>query len=162
MSTIKSLGMPVLVIGALIFLFLLYSLTRKSSEKKKVNLFFILTVTAMVALALFKFSSIKTKIYGLLDPKQKTVFLYDTDPRNNDFIKGELNQQQMLVLDRILMEEKALCGLRVNSLRVNELAKNKSEIIDAYDRYRKCKDMYRSYHRTVYPDERQRIINERR
>lgn len=161
MSTLNSLGMPVIVIGIMILLLLL-SVTRRSSEKKKVNPVLIMAVMAIVAIALFKFTPIKSTVLGLLDRKPKTIFLYDTDLQNNNHIKGELRNDQLLILDRILLEEKAQCGLRLNSLRVKELAKNKEEIINAYERWRKCKDMYRSYHRVVYPDERQRIINERR
>ncbi|MBN1465549.1 hypothetical protein JXA02_07300 [candidate division KSB1 bacterium] len=82
-------------------------------------------------------------------------FVYDTDPRNDDFIKGNLNQRDMRILDRVLMQEKNLNnGMRLDSTTLNEHANYDPQIIDAYDRWRKCKDMRRSYHKSIYPDER--------
>lgn len=81
--------------------------------------------------------------------------IYDTDPRNDVFIKGNLRYGELRRLDSVLMHEKRnYNGMRLDSATLNEYAKYDPQIIDAYDRWRKCKDMRRSYHKSIYPDER--------
>jgi hypothetical protein len=59
-----------------------------------------------------------------------------------------------LQLDEVLRAEKRNDGLRLDTATLNEIARYEPKIIDAYDRWRKCKDMRRSHHRSIYPDER--------
>lgn len=80
--------------------------------------------------------------------------IYDTDPRNDEYIKGGLPNAKLRRLDRILLKEKDLCGERLSSNELNEVARYDNELIEAYDRWRKVKDMRRSHHRVIYPDER--------
>ena len=87
-------------------------------------------------------------------PASEYWFRYDTDPRNDTFIKGRLRQNQLRHLDRVLLKEKELCGDKLDSQTLNEIARYDNEILDAYDRWRKCKDMRRSHHKSIYPDER--------
>ncbi len=81
--------------------------------------------------------------------------IYDTDPRNDTFIKGRLTDRELKKLDAVLLKEKANEGMAFDNITLEELAKYDPKIIEAYWRWRKCKDMRRSYHKTIYPDERQ-------
>ncbi len=80
--------------------------------------------------------------------------LYDTNPQNDSFIKGTLTVQQLAKLDKILEFEKAQTGMRLSQERLKELAANDLDLYDAYNRWRRCVDMMRSTHRTIYPSER--------
>lgn len=157
-----SYSKPILLLAGLLAVFLTYIFLRQVYKSKPMNFYLIIFAVALFGLLFVKSSSIKIKIIKILCPRPPVVFLYDTDPRNNEFIKADLDEKQLHQLDRILTEEKKMCGLRLSDLRLNELAANNNEIIYAYDRWRKCKDMYRSYHKIVYPDERQRVLQERR
>jgi hypothetical protein len=162
MSILSSHSKPVFLLFGFFVLILAFILLRQVYKKKPLNFYLILFVLALFALTLFKSSAIKNNIIRIIFPPPPAVYLYDTDPTNNEYITADLNPRQLRRLDRILMEEKKLCGLRLSDLRLNELAANNNEIISAYDRWLKCKDMYRSYHKVVYPDERQRVLEERR
>jgi hypothetical protein len=83
-----------------------------------------------------------------------TAVYYDTDPGNDAYIKGELTGEHLLILDRVLLEEKRKGGLRLSGADLKELAGSHPEVLEAYVRWRYCRDMMRSHHRTVYPDER--------
>ncbi|MDZ7345245.1 MAG: hypothetical protein ONA69_00465, partial [candidate division KSB1 bacterium] len=80
--------------------------------------------------------------------------------KNNEYIKGDLSTYELRRLDKILMEEKRNGGLRLSSQRLHQLARNNNDIIEAYDRWRKCKDMYRTFYHSVYPDERSGALHE--
>jgi len=84
----------------------------------------------------------------------RELVIYDTDPRNDEFIKGSLSPGKMRRLDHVLLKEKNNDGLRLSTDRLNELTQYDNEIIEAYNRWRKCKDMRRSHHHVIYPDER--------
>jgi hypothetical protein len=79
---------------------------------------------------------------------------YDTDPGNDAYIKGELTGEHLRILDRVLREEKRKGGLRLSRADLKKLAGSHPEVLEAYVRWRYCRDMMRSHHRTVYPDER--------
>jgi hypothetical protein len=162
MSILSSHSKPVFLLFVLFALLLAVILLRQVYKKKPLNFYLVLFVLALFAFMFFKSTAIKNSISRFISPPPPVVYLYDTDPTNNEYIMADLNGRQLRQLDRILMEEKRLCGLRLSELRLNELAANNNEIIGAYDRWRKCKDMYRSYHKVVYPDERERVLQERR
>lgn len=85
-------------------------------------------------------------------------FIYDTDYQNNDFVIGSLTTRQLIGLDVVLMEEKKKCGLRLESSRVKMMVDGDHEVVQAYDRWRHCKNFKRSFHYSIYPDERDYYI----
>jgi hypothetical protein len=86
--------------------------------------------------------------------KIEIKFIYDTYPPNNNYIIGDLDEEELKILDQIIEEEKRLCGLRLTIKDLNILSANNSKINDAYYRWRKCKDLMRSSGRVIYPSER--------
>jgi len=80
--------------------------------------------------------------------------IYDTNQQNDKFIKGNLNSQQLAQFDKILELEKAQSGFRLSAKDLKRTAKDDKALYEAYSRWRKCKDMMRSNHRTIYPSER--------
>lgn len=89
----------------------------------------------------------------------RIYLLYDTDYQNNEYIVGELKGRKLYVFDKLLMVEKKACGIRLPYERVEMVVDGDQDIIDAYKRWRICKDMRRSFHRIVYPDEREYFID---
>ncbi len=87
---------------------------------------------------------------------QSENFVYDTDPKNDRFIKGKLNAKQMRLLDRVLDEEERHGGMRLSGGEVRELAGDEKLVLEAYDRWRRCCNLMRSEDRVVYPSERKR------
>lgn len=85
-------------------------------------------------------------------------FVYDTDQKNNLYIQGSMSQSQMRVFDAILEYEKTRGGVEISRNELLGIAKNDLALIDAYRRWRDCKDMMRSHYRTVYPSERKNFI----
>jgi hypothetical protein len=83
-----------------------------------------------------------------------SAMVYDTDPENDLYIKGELTSKQLTRFDRILEREKENRGLRLSGGDLSELAGDDRELIDAYYRWCSCKDMMRSSSHIVYPSER--------
>jgi hypothetical protein len=81
-------------------------------------------------------------------------FYYDTNSDNDEFIKGNLDRDQLLLLDKILMTEKKLRTHPLSDQQVQSIAKNDPAVIAAYERWCKCYDMIRSSTHVVYPDER--------
>ncbi len=80
--------------------------------------------------------------------------IYDTDPANDRFIKGELTASQLKTLDKILNEEQKNNQQRLSNDIVKRLAKNDRAVMDAYARWRKCHDLMRSSYQVVYPNQR--------
>ena len=83
-----------------------------------------------------------------------SVIIYDTDPENDRYIKGELTGKQLSRFDRILEREKANKGQRLSGVELSELAGDDRELTEAYNRWCSCKDMMRSSSHIVYPSER--------
>jgi hypothetical protein len=81
-------------------------------------------------------------------------YIYDSDIKNDNFIKGSLQNQQLKNLDKILIKEKQKNGLRLSDADLNRISRNNNELNDAYFRWRKCRNMMRSLHHVIYPDER--------
>ncbi len=145
---------PLLVFGFLAFVFitaLLYLFQRNSKTGfLLISIFFVAVIFTYFTEKAF-FPKLKRAFFN----QQKEIhYYYDTDPKNDKFIKGDLSKNKLKKFDKILMAEKENSGLRFSTAKVNQLTGNDNDLIDAYDRWRKCKEMRRSYHRTIYPDER--------
>lgn len=145
------------IIGMIAFFYLFYFLAKKHPK-----IFWSVIVTSIVvsiftlATQRFVFPKI-SRIFIIACGGRETAeqwIIYDTDPRCDSFIKGRLAYRELLRLDGVLRAEKRNDGMRLDSATLNEIARYEPKIIDAYDRWRKCKDMRRSHHRSIYPDER--------
>ncbi|HPI73300.1 MAG TPA: hypothetical protein PK843_05345 [bacterium] len=88
-----------------------------------------------------------------LDP---FMFMYDSDPKNDRFIKGSLRRDQFRLLDRVLNEEERNGGMRLSNGKVRQLAADDKEVIEAYDRWRRCCSLMRSVNYVIYPSQRSR------
>ncbi len=147
--------MPILlsIIGMIGFFYLFYFLV-----KKHPRVFWTIIITSIVVsfLTLVSNRFIFPRLLRLFPSRQaqEEWIIYDSDPRNDEYIKGGLPYRKLLQLDRILLKEKELCGERLNSQELNEIARYDIDLVEAYDRWRKAKNMRRSHHRTIYPDER--------
>lgn len=87
---------------------------------------------------------------------QSEYFVYDTDPKNDRFIKGKLTGRQMKALDKVLNEEERNGGMRLSSSQLRELSGDEKLVIEAYDRWRRCCNLMRSEYQIVYPRERKK------
>ncbi|HPI72561.1 MAG TPA: hypothetical protein PK843_10115 [bacterium] len=77
---------------------------------------------------------------------------YDTDPSNNRYIIGGLKAQQLKKLDRVLEFDKRNGYL--NETTLERLADSDEDVVQAYYRFLKCKNLMRSTNTVIYPDER--------
>ncbi len=77
---------------------------------------------------------------------------YDTDPSNNRYIIGGLKNKQLERLDRVLEHDKRNGYL--NDTTVERLADSDKDVVQAYYRFLKCKNLMRSTNTVIYPDER--------
>ena len=153
-------ALSTLLLGAIIFFGVLYGLYWLISKRPKT--FWTIFITAIFAgiFALASNKYILPKIAGIFkNDVSKEIIIYDTDPQNDEFIKGSLKRPKQKQLDRLLMKEKKACGLRFSNQLLQEYSKNDNEIISAYNRWRKCKEMRRSHHHVIYPDERDLYLN---
>jgi hypothetical protein len=94
--------------------------------------------------------------------EQKTILsckLYDTDPLNNKYIIGDLKQNELTVLDCILEKERKNGGQKLFKAELYPFCKGDCRIENAYYRWRKCKEFYRSSSKVVYPSERYLYVN---
>ncbi|NLP12045.1 hypothetical protein GX408_16725 [bacterium] len=90
------------------------------------------------------------------DRLDQFMFMYDSDPQNDRFIKGSLKRQQFRLLDRVLDEEERNGGMRLSNSKVRQLAADDKEVIEAYDRWRRCCSLMRSENYVIYPSQRSR------
>ena len=88
------------------------------------------------------------------DNKSKVSPIYDTDAKNDRYIKKDLSLAQLQRLDRVLIEEERRGGERVAGNRVRELSGGDKAVIAAYGRWRKCVDLMRSSNHVIYPSDR--------
>jgi hypothetical protein len=149
------LPLIVLIIGAIAVLTFLIILNKKDPAKFKCVIF---TTIIAAGLTLVAEHFILPRIIAFIKPRPQATeewMIYDTDPRNDTFIKGRLSIRELKRLDSVLLKEKANEGMPFDNTTLEEIAKYDPKIIEAYWRWRKCKDMRRSYHKTIYPDERQ-------
>ena len=122
----------------------------KSLDSTAIQIILILAVAILIFV-------IYPQLNGEKEKPSETNYLYDTDPSCNDYIKGRLEPAKLDKLDKILLAEKKNSGLRLSLKELAAMAANDAIVMDAYARWRKCKDMMRSYHRVVYPDERSMV-----
>ncbi len=149
--------LPLIVLAtvAIAVLTFLIILNKKDPAKFKYVIFTSIVVAAGTLIAEH---FILPRIFSIINPGPKVVeerMIYDTDPRNDAFIKGRLSIRDLKKLDAVLLKEKAHDGMPFDNIALEEIAGYDPKIIEAYWRWRKCKDMRRSYHKTIYPDERQ-------
>jgi hypothetical protein len=85
-------------------------------------------------------------------------FIYDTDQKNNLYVQGSMSVSQMTLFDSILEYEKTQGCAELSWNDLAKIAHNDLALIEAYHRWRECKDMMRSHHRIVYPSERKNYI----
>ncbi len=141
------------IIGMVAFFALFYFLVKKYPK-----VFWTIIITSIVVsfLTLMSNRFVFPRLARFFFPRnvERQWIIYDTDPRNDEFIKGGLPYPKLLRLDRILLKEKDLCGERLTSQELNEIARYDNDLLEAYDRWRKVKDMRRSQNRVIYPDER--------
>ncbi len=94
--------------------------------------------------------------YGIplqtIGTKQSNI--YDTQAENDAYIKANLSKKQLSTLDRLLLQEKKDGGLRLSTKTLAKMTNGDVELEQAYLRWRKCREMMRSNHHTIYPDER--------
>lgn len=130
----------------------------KKADKSslKIALFFAII---MVIFVYINNSKIGDQILPLTKEFSAENFIYDTDQRNDRFIKGELSGEKLRMLDKILIHEKQNYQMRLSGDVLMELAQNDDDLIRAYTRWRKCYDMMRSNTHVVYPDERSSVDN---
>jgi hypothetical protein len=90
------------------------------------------------------------------DNQPKVSPIYDTDEKNDRYIKKDLSLAQLRLLDRALNEEQLRGGHRLSGNRLRELVGGDKAVIAAYNRWRKCVDLMRSSNHVIYPRERGR------
>ena len=78
---------------------------------------------------------------------------YDTDPLNDLYIAGQLDNKQLKQLDEVLKYDKAV-GQPLSRTMLNRLSGNDKKIEQAYERFLRCKNLMRSTNKVIYPDER--------
>lgn len=89
-----------------------------------------------------------------VNPASSATRNYDTDPRNDQYIKGAMTAEQLILLDEILTFEKRNSGKQLGTPQLKAFSKNDPEVQAAYYRWRWCKDLMRSHEQVIYPDER--------
>ena len=85
-------------------------------------------------------------------------FIYDTNKEYSDLVIASLKVNKLMTLDKLLMIEKAECGLRISDVRVNTIVDGDQQVIDAYACWRYIYNLRRSHDHTIYPDERDEYI----
>jgi hypothetical protein len=118
------------------------------SKASKMFLFFLVLLTGMYLAAKRGYISLPWDRGANISP------IYDTDDKNDRYIKKDLSLAQMKVLDRVLNEEQRSGGQRLPGSLVRELAGGDKAVIGAYGRWRKCCDLMRSSNDVIYPRER--------
>jgi hypothetical protein len=151
------------IVATILFLAVLFTIYWLFTKQR--STFWTIVVTAIfVAIFIFAFKKYimpKVSTFTSSRGKSNEIFIYDTDPRNDEFIKGSLKKVKQKKLDYVLMKEKDACGLRLSNQFLYQFSNNDNDIIAGYNRWRKCKEMRRSYHRVIYPDERKIYLQSR-
>jgi hypothetical protein len=80
--------------------------------------------------------------------------IYDTDPDNNEYIKGKLSYRELQLLDNVLIAENKSGEDRLPIETVQRIAKGDRDVVRAYSRWRECYELMRSSTHVVYPHER--------
>jgi len=104
---------------------------------------------------------ISVGLYGfciISSEESREYMIYDTNQKNNAFIIGALPGPKLKKLDAVLLEEKKECGLEVRPARVDMMVDADQMVVEAYARWRICKDLSRGVGWSIYPDEREYYI----
>jgi len=80
--------------------------------------------------------------------------IYDTDPANDAYIKGGLNESQLALLDKVLIHEFNNGGVRLSGFQLKAIVKDDQQVVAGYSRWRTCKDLMRSNGNVIYPVEK--------
>jgi hypothetical protein len=86
-------------------------------------------------------------------------FTYDTNPENDEFIKGALTKEQLKKFDDLLNLEQQKGGMRFKRSDLNELGILDKALIGAYGRWCHCNMLNRYSGHVVYPNMRQAYVN---
>ena len=116
---------------------------------KIVIIFAVLSVTLIAGYMMMHKKNVKT-----LPHEIKVHYSYDTDIKNDDYIKGNLTLKQLALFDKILERERLKGGLKLSNEELALLSDHDYDLSAAYLRWRSCKEMMRSDHRSYYPSER--------
>ncbi len=87
------------------------------------------------------------------ETKTITKSKYDTDPANDVYIKGGLNEKQLALLDTVLIHELYNGGIRLSGFQLKAIVEDDQQVLAAYSRWRTCKDLMRSNGNVIYPVE---------
>lgn len=121
-------------------------------EKSKKNSTNAIAIVILIGLAIL---AVRNGWIPWNEVRNETISpIYDTDPANDNFIKGDLKIAQLKILDRILAREQKNDEMRLSNELVKELSNNDKDVIEAYAKWRKCYDLMRSRHHVVYPNQR--------
>jgi len=148
--SLEMIGLLAILGGSIALIYFFYK------KQPKVFLSIVVTLVLVSAVWFFRGDYIQYKFRSFFNigSKPPVIRVYDTDPRNNSFIKGSLNERELLILDHVLMIEKKNDGMVLDRSTLIRVSRNYPEVIEAYDRWRKCKTMRRSDNHVIYPDER--------
>ena len=91
---------------------------------------------------------------GLASTSESPMYLYDTNPENDAYIKGSLTVAQLKELDRLLLSEKLKNGTRLNHRDIFDLGITDNDVVSAYNRWHSCAQLFRNQSRVIYPNER--------
>lgn len=141
------------ILGLLLISYYAYNL-----YKQKKLLPTLVAVATISLLLYFGHRTFWPRIYDFLTQRGgrqiAQQYVYDTDPKNDLFIKGNLPIFKLVRLDRILEAEKQNGGMRLNHQELNAISRYDNDLTEAYSRWWACKDQLRSFHHVVYPSER--------
>lgn len=104
---------------------------------------------------------ISVSLYGfciISSEENREYLIYDTNQENNAFIIGSLTAPKLKKLDIVLLKEKKECGLQLRPQVVDMMVDGDQAVIEAYARWRICKNLSRSVGWSIYPDEREYYI----
>jgi len=89
----------------------------------------------------------------LLNGSNHQPHIYDTDPRNDRYIKDEMTSSQLQIFDRVLCTEKKQNGKKLAESQILNItgAKDYDAVNAAYQRWLECKELNRNQDHVVYP-----------
>lgn len=79
--------------------------------------------------------------------------IYDTDPKNDRYIKGEMTSSQLNAFDRVLCTEKKHGGQKLVEQQILKItgSRDYDAVNAAYQRWLECKELNRNQDHVVYP-----------
>jgi hypothetical protein len=165
MSKLSGPLLPSLIVEGIVSLILIYYFLNKQKISFEALFKFLATlitvnISITIPIDLIYHQPMGTtliKIKELFWPPDEKVYLYDTDPQNDSYIRGNLTRPQLEALDKILEHEKNNGGYKLPGFTLKAISKNEPALIDGYARWRVCCDLRRSFGHVIYPSERERI-----